>query len=238
MQSPRETDVDPQTNVGGVQTRPHHGNRAGNLLPPEILTDAEVRAIMNACNPNRITGARNAALIVVLYRCGLRISEAISLQVKDVDLQAGCIRVLRGKGGRSRTVGIDPAAATILALWMRLRVIMMQATANHSPQVTTPANVTARQPHAFPLFCTTHGTPLAPSYIRRRLANLARQAGIAKRVHPHGFRHTHAAQLREEGVDIGIISKQLGHVSILTTVRYLDHIAPTSVIEAIKRRVW
>lgn len=238
MEQPRDTNVDSQNQVGGVQARSHHGNRADNLLPPEVLTDAEVRSIMKACNLNRITGARNAALIVVLYRCGLRISEAISLQVKDVDLQSGCIRILRGKGGRSRTVGIDPAAATILAAWMRLRTIMMQAVAQHPPQVSTPAVATPRHPQAFPLFCTTHGTPLAPSYIRRRLANLARQAGIAKRVHAHGFRHTHAAQLREEGVDIGIISKQLGHASILTTVRYLDHIAPTSVIEAIKRRVW
>lgn len=50
--------------------------------------------------------------------------------------------------------------------------------------------------------------------------------------------HTHAAQLREEGIDIGIISKQLGHCSIATTARYLDHIAPYAVIEAIQRRRW
>jgi len=54
----------------------------------------------------------------------------------------------------------------------------------------------------------------------------------------HGLRHTHAAQLRVEGVDIGIISRQLGHVSITTTVRYLDHIAPRAVIEAMRRRRW
>jgi len=61
---------------------------------------------------------------------------------------------------------------------------------------------------------------------------------VAKRVHAHGLRHTHAAQLREEGVDIGIISKQLGHASISTTAHYLDHIAPWAVVQALGRRAW
>jgi site-specific recombinase XerD len=68
------------------------------------------------------------------------------------------------------------------------------------------------------------------------LASFGRQAGIAKRVHPHGLRHTLAVELREEGVDIAIISKQLGHRSVSTTARYLDHIAPLAVIEAMRSR--
>ena len=67
---------------------------------------------------------------------------------------------------------------------------------------------------------------------------LAARAGIDKRVHAHGLRHTHAAQLRAEGVDIAIISRQLGHASITTTARYLDHLAPRAVIEAMRRRTW
>ena len=58
----------------------------------------------------------------------------------------------------------------------------------------------------------------------------------ALRVHAHGLRHTHAAQLRAEGVDIAIISRQLGHASITTTACYLNRIAPTAVIEAMRRR--
>jgi len=64
------------------------------------------------------------------------------------------------------------------------------------------------------------------------------RAGIDKRVHAHGLRHTHAAQLRAEGIDIGIISKQLGHSSISTTARYLDHLAPRAVIETMRNRTW
>jgi integrase len=75
-------------------------------------------------------------------------------------------------------------------------------------------------------------------YVRRMLPDLAAKAGIDKRVHAHGLRHTHAAELRTEGVDIGIISKQLGHHSISTTAHYLDHIAPHSVLTAIQKRSW
>ena len=78
----------------------------------------------------------------------------------------------------------------------------------------------------------------AVRYIRVLFPRLGRQAGIANRVHAHGFRHTHAAELRAEGVDIGIISKQLGHRTIATTARYLDHIAPYAVIEALHGRTW
>jgi len=87
-----------------------------------------------------------------------------------------------------------------------------------------------------PVFCMTDGSPLTTSYIRVLVPRLARKAGILKRVHAHGLRHTHAAELRSEGLDIGIISKQLGHSSIATTARYLDHIAPLAVIAAIRER--
>jgi integrase len=82
------------------------------------------------------------------------------------------------------------------------------------------------------------GSPPSSSYIRVLVPRLARNAGIAKRVHAHGLRHTHAAQLREEGIDIGIISKQLGHASIAMRARYLDHIAPYAVLDAMSRRRW
>jgi site-specific recombinase XerD len=138
---------------------------------------------------------------------------------KDTDLKAGSIRVLRGKGDRARTVGIDPAAGAILERWLKVR-----------------ARLGMNGRHA--LFCTLAGARMGDAYVRVLLPRLARRAGIEKRVHAHGLRHTHAAQLRAEGVDIGIISKQLGHRSIATTARYLDHIAPQQVIEAMRKRTW
>ena len=194
-------------------------SNAGRRFPPEVLTDAEVRALMDACGDGGPTHARNRALIAVLYRSGLRVSEALALYPKDLDAATGAVRVLNGKGGRARTTGLDPGAFRLVGQWMRLRAGL---------------GLDARHP----LFCTARGGAVSSSYIRRLLNRLGEQAGIAKRVHPHGLRHTHAAQLRAEGVDIGIISKQLGHRSIATTARYLDHIAPWAVVEAIRGREW
>ncbi len=86
--------------------------------------------------------------------------------------------------------------------------------------------------------CTLKGRPVQTAYVRGLLPRLAARAGIEKRVHPHGLRHTHAAELMREGVPVNVISRQLGHSSIATTARYLDHIQPQEVIEAMQRREW
>lgn len=196
----------------------HEVSTRGRRFPPEVLSDREFRTLLDACGLSPI-GLRNRALLVVMYRSGLRVREAVSLHAKDLDLDAGVVRVLWAKGGRSRTVGIDPAAATEVARWLAARAAL-------------------RVPPGSPLFCGPGGRAITPGYIRHLLPGLARLAGIAKRVHAHGFRHTHAAQLRAEGVDVAIISRQLGHRSILTTIRYLDHLNPTAVIDAMRKREW
>ena len=189
-------------------------------FPAEVLTDPEVRALLDACGgPYHPVALRNRALIALMYRAGLRVSEALALSPKDVDLDTGTVRVLHGKGDVSRTVGLDAGACAVVARWVEER---------------TRANVG----QAGPLLCTVSGGAVCTGYVRRLLRRLGSRAGIAKRVHAHGLRHTHAAQLRAEGIDVGIISKQLGHRSILTTIRYLDHIAPTRVIEAVRGRAW
>ena len=72
--------------------------------------------------------------------------------------------------------------------------------------------------------------------VRECFKDLARRAGIEKRVHPHGFRHTHASELAREGVPLHIIRAQLGHQDLATTARYVDHLAPWEVIDAIRNR--
>ena len=199
--------------------RPARPQRRPRRLPPEVLTDAEVCALMRACGRYAPTGMRNRALIALLYRTGLRINEALSLYPKDLELIDGSVRVLNGKGGRSRTVGLDPGGGAIIERWLDAR---------------SRLGLTGRHP----VFCTLRGRSMAAAYVRVMLKRLGARAGIEKRVHAHGLRHTHAAQLRAEGVDIGIISRQLGHASITTTARYLDHIAPTAVIETMRARSW
>lgn len=188
-------------------------------FPPEVLSPAEARALLEACGDGTWVALRHRALVALLYRAGLRIAEALALMPKDVDLDAGAVRVLRGKGGSSRTVGIDHGGAALVEQWAQRRgALGLNGT--------------------HPLLCSSSGRPLSAGYVRRLLPRLGRAAGIEKRVHAHGLRHTHAAELRAEGVDIGLISKQLGHRSIATTARYLDHIAPYAVVEAMRSRSW
>ena len=114
---------------------------------------------------------------------------------------------------------MDPTAFAVIERWLDVR---------------TKRRINSRAP----VFCTLAGKLLEAAYVRALLPRLARRAKINKRVHAHGLRHTGAAELRAEGVDIGVISKQLGHVSIATTSRYLDHIQPQQVIEVMRGREW
>lgn len=185
--------------------------------PAEVLSKREIAALLDACGTKTWTARRNRALIVVMYRAGLRVAEALALRPCDVDAERGAIRVLWGKGGRARTVGIDRWGLEELVRWMQ----------EHRTMGWSPGE---------PLFCSGSGRPVTQAYVRRRLPELARVAGIHKRVHAHGFRHTHAAELRAEGIDLAVIRQQLGHSSLMTTVRYLDHLEPESVVARMGNR--
>ena len=89
-----------------------------------------------------------------------------------------------------------------------------------------------------PLFCTLAGGPLSDRYVRDMLKRQRAKAGIEKRVHPHGLRHTHAAELVREGVPINVIRDQLGHSSLAVTDRYLRNVAPADLIALGKSRTW
>lgn len=191
----------------------------GRTLPPEPLTAGEVGKLIGACSPTSATGIRHRALIVMLWRGQLRVSEALALQVKDLDTSAGSVRVLHGKGDKSRLVGLDPEALAVVQRWLDRRK-QLGLNGRH------------------PLFATHDGKPIAAAYIRALLPRLARRAGIEKRVHAHGLRHTGAAELANEGAPIHVISAQLGHSNVATTSRYIAHLQPQVVVDAMKARTW
>jgi site-specific recombinase XerD len=186
-------------------------------LPAETYTPEEVAALLRACGYSR-TGVRNRALLAVLYRGGLRLSEALALRPKDLDRSAGTVRILHGKGDKARTVGLDDGAFAVVGEWLAVR--------------ETLPDVSGRDP----VFCTMTGTALKTAYVRALLPRLGEEAGIHKRVHAHGLRHSHASDLLREGMDVGTISRQLGHSSIATTATYLAHINPQAVIDKIRQR--
>lgn len=191
-------------------------------FPPEPLTPDEVAAIIGRCSTRSRTGIRNRALLTLLYRSGLRVSEAVGdshrgippLRVSDINLTAHSIRVLHGKGDKATTRGFHPSAADTLARW-----------------IDTRKTIGSR---GGPLFCTLDGGPIHAQYVRLLLKRLADQAGIEKRVHPHGLRHTFAVELRSAGMDVAAISKLLGHSSIAVTARYLDHLTNGQAIAALE----
>ena len=208
-------------------TRPRRSSSTSSRSrrrPPEVLSEAETIALIRACSSRAPTGIRNRALIAVLWRRGLRISEALALELRDVDLEAGTLRVRHGKGDRSRTVGVDEQTTALLSRWIDRR---------------RGLGAGGRGPGArAPIFCTLQGGRLDSSYIRRLLPRLAVRAGIDKRVHAHGLRHTHAAELAREGTPINIIRDDLGHTSLAVTDRYLRDVAPQAVIDTLRARRW
>lgn len=191
----------------------------GRKLPPEPLTADEVRALVNTCSKRAPTGVRNRALLVVLYRAGLRVSEALALKPKDLNAKAGTIRVLHGKNDKDRLVGLDAGAWAIVQLWLDRRADL---------------GIKGKSP----VFCTLQGEPIKTAYVRGLLPRLARRASIEKRVHAHGLRHTHAFELAGEGTPLHVIQAQLGHSSAATTDRYIRHLNPAVVVATMRARDW
>lgn len=196
---------------------------AGRRFPAEVLTSDEVLRLIAACSNRGPSGLRNRALVVVLWRGGLRVAEALALEVRDVDANVGTLYVRHGKGDKSRRIGIDPQAMAVIERWIDCRARL---------------GITSRSP----LFCTiaidTRGHPLWSSYVRDMVKQRAAKAGIDKRVHPHALRHTHAFELANEGTPLHLIQAQLGHTSLATTDRYVRHIAPVALVAAMQARTW
>ena len=196
-----------------------HKKQIKKKLPVEILTPEEAQRLLKATPKRAPTGIRNRALLVLGYRAGLRLSEALALYLKDVDTKKGAIRILHGKGDKSRTVGIDSGTCAILDKWIETR---------------QKRGFKASQP----LFCTLEGESIKQAYIRALMKRLAQKAGIEKRVHFHGLRHTFAWELVEEGMRVTQIQKILGHSSLQVTSIYLNHINPQELIQSMKDREW
>jgi integrase len=218
----RRGHVRPAVTLPGYRAGEHPPNY-GMTLPAEVLTPAEVRRLMDACARRGPSGVRNRALIVVLWRGGLRSAEALALELRDVDPENGTLTVRHGKGNRRRVVGLDPPAFAVLEQWLAVR-----------RRIGVPRGA--------PVFCTITtgniGRALGAPYWREAIKKLGVKAGIEKRVHSHGLRHTHAVELMREGVPLLVISRQLGHSSLQITQRYVDHLEPGEVVSTMQARPW
>lgn len=160
---------------------------------PEILSGTEVDALLGAVDP-----LLHRAVVMTAYGTGLRIREACSLRVEDIDSKRKLIHVREGKRGRDRYVPLPERLLAFLRLyWRQVRPAGPCLFPGHKP-----------------------GRPITPHAVRDALAKGIRKAGINKRVKMHTLRHSFATHLLEGGTDIRVIQALLGHASIRSTMRY------------------
>lgn len=189
----------------------------GRTFPAQPLTKAEVRALLAAIPSRNPNGLRMRALVATLYGSALRVSEALALLPSDVE--GGMVRVRDGKGGRARTVGLDDSCADVLGRWMDRRPSL---------------GLTGRHPIFAAYSRGSVGNPMDSREVRRAVARFGEKAGIQKRVHPHGLRHSLAFQLANDGVPLHVIQAQLGHASLATTNVYISHLNPAEVVATVR----
>ena len=184
----------------------------GRKYPPTPPTVEEVVAMLETCQMDRVAGRRLCALIVVLWRAGLRISEALDLTEQDLDPREHSIVVRCGKGGKRRIVGMDEWGWENLQPWLDERA-------------TYPVGE---------LFCVvsgnTAGRAISGSSARGEIKALAARAGVRHRVAPHQFRHAHAVDSVREEINIVHLSRQLGHTNLAVTTTYVQGISPAEVV--------
>jgi integrase len=179
----------PATMPGYHRGRPPRNK--GEQYPADPPTVEEIVAVIRIVG-DRSDGYRLRALIVLLWRAGLRSSEALALQEGDLDRSRGAVLVRRGKGGKRREVGMDRWAWEQLDPWLQIR----------------------RQLPIGALLCVIHGPTAGrrweASAARKQLHHAAAEAGVRRRFAPHQLRHAHAVEMAHEGVRWLLSSGSLG----------------------------
>ena len=189
----------------------------GRRYPADPPTVEEIIAVMREAGSSA-DGTRLRALIVILWRAGLRIGEALELAETDLDASRGAVLVRRGKGGRRREVGMDRWAWSQLEPWLAVR----------------------RQLPVGALLCVirgaTAGRQWESSSARKQLARTAAKAGVRRRFAPHQLRHAHAVEMAHERVPLIVIQRQLGHANFGVTSIYLQRIDSSEIIDTVHAR--
>jgi integron integrase len=199
---------------------------------PVVLTRGEVSAVLG-----RLEGVPRLVGLL-LYGGGLRLMEALTLRVKDLDLERGELRLRRAKGAKDRVTVLPRAAGPLLARHLeRAREQHQRALAAGSGRVALPGALARKYPHAaaswpwqwvFPATRQYRDREtgerrrhhLDPSVIQRSVARAVRDAGLSKRASCHTLRHSFATHLLESGADIRTVQELLGHTDVRTTMLY------------------
>lgn len=186
--------VDPTENISS----PRIGRSLPNTLSVEDV-EALMRSVSANDKPDRV---RDRAMLELLYACGLRVTELVSLTMDDLDLEQGTVRCM-GKGGKERIIPVHPNAVQVL---------------QHYMTEARPSLVTERTKRW--VFLNRSGTSLTRQGFWVILKGHAKRAGITKRITPHMLRHSFATHLLHGGAPLRHVQELLGHASITTTQIY------------------
>lgn len=165
---------------------------------PNFLKVEEASELVEAPDSSTRLGRRDRALFELLYGCGLRVSEAVGLDLGDVDLKTQWVRVL-GKGSKERMVPFGDSAREAVEAWLSDR---------------------GEPGKSEPLFTNFKGTRLTSRSVARILTKHLIRIASSKNLSPHGLRHSFATHLLSRGADLRTIQEMLGHVQLSTTQRY------------------
>jgi len=190
--------------LGVIDVSPAEGiptPKQAKLLPKNLTVD-EVFTLLDAIAGDDVAARRDKALLEFLYATGLRVGELAALDLDDVDVSGGLVRVL-GKGNKERIVPFGTKAKDSLLSWLA---------------ASEPLRRRRRDANA--LFLNLRGTRLTDRSTRRILDRRMHEAAIAAHVSPHALRHTFATHMLGAGADLRAIQELLGHASLSTTQRY------------------
>ena len=178
---------------------------------PRDLTVDQMFALLEGIPGDDLAAVRDRALLEFLYGTGVRVGELTTLDIDDVDLAAGVVRVL-GKGRKERMVPVGGKAIEAVRAWLRATVDLRERSA---------------EPEA--LFLNLRGGRLTARSVRRILDRRLIEAAVLADISPHAMRHSFATHLLGGGADLRAIQELLGHASLSTTQRY-THVTPDSLM--------
>lgn len=170
---------------------------------PDFLSFEEIENILAQIDLSTAEGTRNKAILETMYSCGLRVTELVNLQLSQLFLDVGFVRVI-GKGNKERLVPIGSSATKYISIYA-------DTIRNHQSIQTGEEDI---------LFLNRRGKRLSRVMIFLIIKDLVKKAGIKKIISPHTFRHSFATHLVEGGADLRAVQEMLGHESITTTEIY------------------
>ena len=178
--------------------------KLGHSLP-KVLTEVEVERLINAPNINKPLGIRDRAMLELLYACGLRISELIDLDIFNINIRQGLVKVM-GKGEKERLIPMGEQALDWISDYLsKARELLLGGNKNSSS-----------------LFLSNRGTSMTRQAFWYRVKYYASISGIDDGLSPHTLRHAFATQLLTHGADLRTVQLLLGHTSLSTTQIYTE----------------